>query len=118
MGTFLSSDAIQLGVPLDFTDGMVQLVEGDQAKEFQFEANMISTFFEGCGSTTLAMKSTNLLLSNRFKPSEAFRDWREKRANARHLEFVGRQKHAPNLKNFFNPIPVADIDWSNFGAPK
>ena len=110
--------ATQLGVPLDFTDGMVRLAKGDHANEFQFETEMINTFFGSCGSTTLAMKSTNLLLSNRFKPSEAFRVWREKRVNAVVAKFIGRQEHAPNLDNVFNPVPVADIDWSKFDSSK
>ena len=65
--------AIQLGTPLDFTDGMVRFAEGDSLNEFQFEADMINAFFEACGSTSLAMQATNLLLANRFKTSDTFK---------------------------------------------
>ena len=72
--------AIEMGAPLDFTDPMVRFAEGDRLDEYQFETEMINTFLEACGSTSLAMSSAKLLIDSRFKPSETFTAWCEERS--------------------------------------
>lgn len=97
--------AIKLGTPLDFTDGMVRFAEGDKLNEYQFETDMINTFLELCGSTSLAMQAANLLLSNRLEASETFQAWQEKglrEAMANNPEY---QKYAPKLEEGLKPMP-------------
>lgn len=97
--------AIELGTPLDFTDGMVRFAQGDVANEHQFEADMINTFHEVCGSTSLAMRATNLLLTNRFKTSDKFKEWCRKR-NMAYLESLPEyQKYAPKIEEGMKPMP-------------
>ena len=69
----------KLGMPMDFTDGMARFAGGDEACEYQFEADMIETFFEVCDSTSFAMQAAGLLLYSRCRPSKGFYAWREKR---------------------------------------
>ena len=89
--------AIEMGTPLDFTDPMERLAAGDRLGEFQFEADMINTFFEVCRSTSLAMGATRLLMKNQFKASDAFMAWREKRSMKYLTSLPEYQKHAPRV---------------------
>ena len=97
--------AIQLGTPLDFIDGMVRFAKGDSLNEFQFEADMINAFFEACGSTSLAMQATNLLLANRFKTSDAFKAWCAERSRHYITSLPEYQKYAPKPEKALKPMP-------------
>jgi len=97
--------AIKLGTPLDFTDGMVRFAQGDKANEYQFESDMTNTFHEVCGSTSLAMKATNLLLRNRFKTSDAFKEWTCNRNTAYIKSLPEYQKYAPKPEQGLRPMP-------------
>ena len=92
------AQAIRIGNPLNFTHKMERLAAGDAAGEFQFEADMLTTFFKVCDSTSLAMQSAKLLLNSRFKTSESFQDWCDQR-NLAYLESSPEyQKYAPKLE--------------------
>ena len=84
---------------------MVRFAEGDKLNEYQFEAEMINAFHEACGSTSLAMRATNLLLTNRFKTSEAFQAWCEERSRKYITSLPEYQKHAPKLEEGLKPMP-------------
>ncbi len=89
--------AIQLGVPMDFTEGLVQLAKADQFGDLQYEADLIGAFLEAGESPTLTMRAVKLLLDSRFETSEAFKAWHKKRV----YEFMGNdpefQKNSPNF---------------------
>lgn len=89
--------AIEQGTPLDFTDGIVRFAQGDNLNEYQFETDIIKAFLEACGSTSQAMQATNLLLTNRFKISETFREWLEKRSREYFESLPEYQKRAPKI---------------------
>ena len=97
--------AIEMGTPLDFTDPMVRFAEGDKLDEYQFETEMINTFLEACGSTSLAMNSAKLLIESRFKPSETFRAWCQERSREYIKSLPGYQKYEPKLKQALMPLP-------------
>lgn len=62
---------------------------------YQFETDIIKAFLDACGSTSLAMQATNLLLTNQFKISETFRKWLEERSRKYFESLPEYQKHAP-----------------------
>jgi len=101
--------AIKIGIPLDFTDSMVRFADGDELKEFRFETDIINTFFGVCGSTSLAMRATNLLLEERFTTSESFKDWCAARNRERWANDPEFQRYMPKLdkplKPFGLPMP-------------
>ena len=91
---------------MDFTDEMVRFAEGDKAGDFEFEADMISSFFEVC-ETSLAMRATNLLLEQRFKTSDAFQEWRRERFNERLANNPEYQKFKPRLDKPLKPFGLS-----------
>lgn len=97
--------AIEMGTPLDFTDPMERLAAGDRLGEFQFEADMINTFFEVCDSASLAMGATRFLMENAFKPSDAFNTWCQKRSLERLRSLPGYLENEPKAEISLTPMP-------------
>ena len=87
---------------MDFTDPMERLAAGDQIGEFQFEADMINTFFGVCESASLAMGTVMSLINNQFGTSNTFSAWSHQRS----LE------HLESLPGYLENVLKAEIDLS------
>lgn len=67
--------AKKLDIPMDFTDGLTSISEGEDSGKFRFEIEAIRAIFTSCDTPSLAMAATRLLLDARVPKSEAYRQW-------------------------------------------
>ena len=87
--------AESLGKPMDFAVTIAEFADSGESNEFKYERDLISTLFEVCDSPSLAMRTANLYLANRFPVSEAFREWARERNRQAMEKLPGYLENAP-----------------------